>query len=60
MLNANVLNVLQLLLEADADLALQDAAGETALSLSVLLGRWECAEVLVLSPGGARAVQVAV
>jgi hypothetical protein len=50
--------VVQLLLEAGADPAEQNGAGETALSLAVLVGQWECAEALLRSPGGARAVQV--
>jgi ankyrin repeat protein len=54
-----VVSVVQLLLEAGADPASQDCAGETALSLAVLLGQWECAEAMMLSPGGAGAVQVA-
>ncbi len=52
-------SVLQLLMEAGADPAAQNGAGETALSLAVLAGRWECAEVLVRSLRGAVAVQVA-
>jgi hypothetical protein len=50
--------VVQLLVEAGADPAEQNGAGETALSLAVLVGQWECAEALLRSPGGARAVQV--
>jgi hypothetical protein len=52
--------VVQLLLEAGADPAEQNGAGETALSLAVLVGQWDCAEALLLSQGGARAVQVGV
>ncbi len=52
--------VLQLLLEAGAEPASQDGAGETPLSLAVLVGRWECAETLLCSSGGAGAVQVLV
>mmetsp|Transcript_54978 Transcript_54978/g.115050 ORF Transcript_54978/g.115050 Transcript_54978/m.115050 type:complete len:162 (+) Transcript_54978:801-1286(+) len=52
-----VVRVVQLLLEAGADPAVPNGAGETALSLAVLAGQWECAEALVLSPGGAGAVQ---
>ncbi len=54
-----VASVVTLLLEAGADPAVQDGAGETALSLAVLVEQWECAEVLVRSPGGAGALQVA-
>ena len=50
--------VVKLLLEAGADPAEQNSAGETALSLAVLMGHWDCAEALLQSPGGARAVQV--
>jgi ankyrin repeat protein len=51
-------SVAQLLLQAGATPATQNSAGETALSLAVLVEQWECAEVLLRSPGGARAVQV--
>ncbi len=51
--------MVQLLLEAGADPAVQDAAGETGLSLAVLVGQWESAEALLQSPGGAAVVQVA-
>ncbi len=50
--------MLQLLVEAEADPAAPNGAGETALSLAVLAGQWECAEVLVRSRRGAAAVQV--
>ncbi len=53
-----VTGVVHLLLEAGADPAEQNGAGETALSLAVLVGHWECAEALLLSQGGARAVLV--
>jgi hypothetical protein len=52
-------SVVQLLLEAGADPAVQNGAGETALSLAVLVGQWEYAAALLQSPGGAGAVQVA-
>jgi hypothetical protein len=52
-------SVVQLLLEAGADPAAPNGAGETALSLAVLVGQWECAEDLVRSPRGAGVVQVA-
>jgi hypothetical protein len=51
--------VLRLLVEAGANPSVQNGAGETALTLAVLAGQWECAEVLVRSQGGAAAVQVA-
>ncbi len=51
-------SVVQLLLEAGADDRMKDCMGQTPLSLAVLLGQWECAEALVLSPGGAAALQV--
>lgn len=54
-----VASVVQLLLDAAADPTVQNSAGETALSLAVLAGQWECAEALMQSPGGTRAVQVA-
>jgi hypothetical protein len=50
--------VVQLLLEARAEPASQDGARETPLSLAVLVGQWGCAQALLLSPGGAGAVQV--
>jgi hypothetical protein len=50
---------MQLLLDAGADPATQNGAGETPLSLAVLLGQWECAEILVQSPRGAEILQVA-
>jgi hypothetical protein len=53
-----VASVVQLLLEAGADPAAQNGAGVHALSLAVLTGQWGCAEALVLSPGGAAALQV--
>ncbi len=51
-------NVVQLLVEAAADPAAQNSAGETALSLAVLVGHWECAEALLHSQRGITAVQV--
>ncbi len=50
--------MVQLLLEARADPAAQNGTGETALSLAVLVGQWECAEALVISTGGVSALQV--
>jgi ankyrin repeat protein len=50
--------LVQLLLEAGAEPASKDGAGETPLSLAVLVGQWGCAEALLRSPGGAGAVQV--
>ena len=46
------------LLEAGADPARRNGAGETPLSLVVLAGHWGCAEALARSPGGTAAVQV--
>jgi hypothetical protein len=51
-------SVVQLLVEAGADSAVPNGAGETALSLAVLAGRWECAGALLRLPGGAVSVQV--
>lgn len=53
-----VASVVQLLLEAGADPAAPNGAGETALSLAVLVGQWECAKALVMSAGGVGALQV--
>jgi hypothetical protein len=49
--------VVQLLLEAGAEPASIDGAGETPLSLAVLVEQWGCAEALLRSPGAAGAVQ---
>ncbi len=61
-LRAAVLNgdvsVVQLLLDAGAHSGRQDCTGGTPLLLAMLWGHWDCAEALVLSPGGAAAVQV--
>ena len=52
------LREVRVLLEAWADPARRNGAGETPLSLAVLAGQWGCAEALARSPGGTAAVQV--
>ena len=59
MLSGTAVSAVQVLVEAGADPSAPNGAGETALSLAVLAGQWECAEALLRSPGGAEAAQVA-